>query len=283
FRTHDGSAFGLMQLECEVLFGFVFIRFRGGGPSVAECLEPVLEEFGRFRTEEMRWEGYRFDNFSFWTEVVDVDWKNALENYLEDYHFPTGHKGLSALMEEEYERQVFPRGLARLSHRFREKPMSNWSVARYHKLLPRYPHLPEHMQRRWTYYSLFPNTFFDLFPDHMDFMQIIPLAPGRIMLRGKYYALPDTSRETRAARFLSDRINRRVQKEDNRLTAEVQKGLRSSGYRYGILSDKEVLVKHFQDWVRERLPIAGLMEEPSLGSMNARNRDLLAQASSKQP
>lgn len=283
FRTHDPSGFGLKELECEALFGFVFIRFRGGGPGVAECFAPVLEEFGKFRTEEMRWDGYGFDNESFWTEVVDVNWKNALENYVEDYHFPTGHKGLSALMEDEYERQAFPRGLARLSHRFREKPMSNWSVARYHKLLPRYSHLPEQMQRRWTYYALFPNTFFDLFPDHMDFMQVIPLAPGRIMLRGKYYALPDGSRETRASRYLSDRINRRVQSEDNRLTTEVQKGLRSSGYQQGILSDKEVLVKHFQDWVRERLPIAGLIEEPGPGSMAARNRDLREQAFGESP
>ena len=44
--------------------------------------------------------------------------------------------------------------------------------------------------------------------------------------------------------------------EDNVLTREVQRGLETSAYDVGILSNKEVLVRHFQDWVRERLPVA---------------------------
>ena len=112
------------------------------------------------------------------------------------------------------------------------------------------------MRRRWTYYAAFPGTFFDLFPDKMDFFQVLPLAPGRTLLRGRSYALPDDARRARAARYLSDRINTRVQEQDNRLITEVQKGLNSSSYQYGILSDKEVLVRHFQDWVRARIPAA---------------------------
>jgi phenylpropionate dioxygenase-like ring-hydroxylating dioxygenase large terminal subunit len=34
-----------------------------------------------------------------WVHDVDIDWKNLVENYVEDYHFPMGHPGLSALME----------------------------------------------------------------------------------------------------------------------------------------------------------------------------------------
>lgn len=39
-------------------------------------------------------------------------------------------------------------------------------------------HLPEQIQNRWIYYTLFPNTFFDLYPDQIDFMQMIPLGQG---------------------------------------------------------------------------------------------------------
>jgi phenylpropionate dioxygenase-like ring-hydroxylating dioxygenase large terminal subunit/DNA-binding transcriptional regulator YbjK len=277
FRPHDRSRFGLKELECEVLFGFVFLRFRPGGRSVNEHFAPVLEEFAKYRTEEMvpedRWAAA---GGGFWEEVVDVDWKNAVENYVEDYHFPMGHKGLSALMEADYDRDSLPEGLVRLSHRMREKPLRNWSVQRYHKLLPRYAHLPVDMQRRWTYFGMFPNTYFDLFPEKMDFMQMIPLAPGKMLLRGRCYARPDEGRETRACRFLSDRINARVQDEDNLLTSEVQKGLSSSGYGRGILSDKEILVRHFQDWVRGRLPVSGLQDEPAPGTAARVNLEMMA-------
>jgi hypothetical protein len=52
----------------------------------------------------------------------------------------------------------------------------------------------------------------------------------------------------------------RVQAEDNRLTSEVQKGLGSASYQYGILSDKELLVRHFQDWIRQQIPAATRLE-----------------------
>jgi len=38
--------------------------------------------------------------------------------------------------------------------------------------------------------------------------------------------------------------------------------LSSSSYQYGILSDKEVLVQHFQDWVRASVPVATLLNTP---------------------
>ena len=255
FRQHDSRHFGLNAIDVETYLGFVFIRFISDGPSVAERMAPLTPEFSRYRTAE-RIPRHLDDDEAFWTETFDVDWKNGIENFLEDYHFPTGHHGLSALMDSAYDRDPLPHGVARLSHRMRAQPLKNWSAERYHKLLPEHAYLPEALQRRWSYHCLFPNIFFDLFPDVMDFFQILPLAPGKLQLRGRSYVLADDRPEIPAVRYLNDRINKRVQDEDNRLTAEVQKGLNTSGYQAGILSDKECLVRHFQDWVRERIPAA---------------------------
>ena len=60
----------------------------------------------------------------------------------------------------------------------------------------------------------------------------------------------------RATRYLNSRINNRVQDEDNDLIESVQKGLVSSSYQNGVLSDKENLVGHFADFVREKIPSA---------------------------
>ncbi len=232
--------------------GVVFLRFRGvgpgAGPGVAERLAPYAGEMAHYRMAEM----VAIDVM--WSYPIEVDWKNALDNYLEDYHFPTGHRGLSALMEKDYDREVVPSGATRLSHRMKEKPQRRWSAGHYQKLLPACEHLPEALRRRWTYVTLFPCVHFDIYADKMDFFQMLPAGPGRCLLRGRSYALPDESREMRAARYLSARINRDVQNEDNALTLSVQGGLRSGGYDVGLLSDKEVLLKGFHDWVRAQLP-----------------------------
>ena len=48
FPELDKTEFGLMPLDLEVWMGFIFIRFRKGGPqpSVAELLKPTEAEFG---------------------------------------------------------------------------------------------------------------------------------------------------------------------------------------------------------------------------------------------
>jgi phenylpropionate dioxygenase-like ring-hydroxylating dioxygenase large terminal subunit/AcrR family transcriptional regulator len=266
FPDFDRSAFGLKPIEVEEFMGLVFIRFRPGRASVAEQFRPYTAELIEYRIDEMEPIG------ELWEEKHPIDWKNVVENYVEDYHFSTGHPGLSALMERQYDRAVLPSGVMRLSHRMREQPRRNWSAQRYAGLLPDFPHLPREMQRRWTYFGLFPNVFLDVFPEWIDFFHVEPLGPGRVRLRSQSYGLRDERRETRAARYLGIRLNQRVQDEDNRLTRSVQEGLSSSAYQVGVLSSKEVVIKGFQDWLRERLPAARLLDAPPRGTVAEHNR-----------
>ena len=258
FREHDSDEFALLPIDCEVYRGFVYIRFKAEGPSVAERMRPVDEEFRHYQPERLAHDAAADWISEVWTESIDIDWKNGVENFLEDYHFFIGHQGLSALMQDDYDRSAFDTDLSRLSHVLRQDPKSGWSERAYSRLLPEQEHLPESMRRRWTYYALYPNTFFDIYPEYMDFFQIIPVAPGRSLLRGRSYSLVD-QRESRlltAIKYLNTRINHRVQQEDNQLTKSVQQGLASGSYQRGILSDKEVLVKHFGDFIRRKVPEA---------------------------
>ena len=61
----------------------------------------------------------------------------------------------------------------------RDKASKNWSERHYQKLLPDVPHLPEERKRSWLYFSMFPNLAFDIYPDMIDYFQILPIAPGR--------------------------------------------------------------------------------------------------------
>jgi len=268
FPKFDRSQYGLKPIELEVFMGFVFVRFEGGEPSVAERMAPHAAELAHYRMEDM----VPLDDL--WTNDLAIDWKNVVENYVEDYHFPMGHPGLSALMEPQYDRENFPGGTMRLSHRMREKPLRSWSAERYAKLLPPIEHLPEDQRRRWTYFGLYPNVYFDVYPEWMDFFHVLPLGAGRTLIRSRSYGFRDDRREMKAARWLCSRLNARVQAEDEVLTESVQRGLESGAYTQGILSSKEVVLAGFQDWIRERIPVARLVEMPPKGTMAERNAAL---------
>jgi phenylpropionate dioxygenase-like ring-hydroxylating dioxygenase large terminal subunit len=92
---------------------------------------------------------------------------------------------------------------------------------------------PIERQRLWTYFKLWPNVAFDIYPDQIDFMQMIPVSPtdphpgDRLRASGR-------AREMRAARYLLNwRINRRVSLEDKALIERVQHGMGSRSYFAG--------------------------------------------------
>ncbi len=266
FEGLDKAGLGLKPIEIEVFHGFVFIRFQGGGASVAERFAPYADELDPYRLAEMQ------PADGLWLEDIGVDWKNVWDNYLEGYHFATGHPGLFELMGKDYEYETGPTQTARLSHSFRDRPGKTWSVRHYQKILPEAAHLPERLRKRWSYFFLYPCMAFDIYPDKMDFFQVLPTGPGQCTLRGRSYALRDDRREMRAARYLNLRISIEVQNEDNRLIRSVQQGLASSSYNLGVTSDTEIILRDFQDWVRKALPVARLDRAPPPGSVAARNR-----------
>jgi phenylpropionate dioxygenase-like ring-hydroxylating dioxygenase large terminal subunit/AcrR family transcriptional regulator len=268
FPKFDRTQYGLKPIELEDFMGFLFVRFRGGEPSVAERMAPHVAELAHYRLDQM----VPLDEP--WTNDVPIDWKNVIENYVEDYHFPMGHPGLSALMEAEYDRDSYPGGTMRLSHRMRRQPLRSWSAQGYAKLLPVMEHLPENMRRRWTYFGLYPNVFFDIYPEWMDYFHVLPLAAGRTLIRCRSFGFKDDRREMKAARYLCSRLNSRVQAEDEVLTESVQRGLASGAYTQGILSSKEVVLAGFQDWIRERVPVVRLLEAPAKGTVAEKNAAL---------
>jgi len=110
---------------------------------------------------------------------------------------------------------------------------------------------------------MLPNLGVDVFPDQMDFFQVLPRGPGKCTIRGGSFARPDARREMRVVRYLSARINRQVQREDEFLCQRVQQGLASSSYEPGPLSMLESCMLQFHDLLRERIPEVRLSSAPS--------------------
>jgi carnitine monooxygenase subunit len=96
----------------------------------------------------------------------------------------------------------------------------------------------------------------------MDFFQLLPGGPGKCIVRGTTFGLPNASPELRAARFLSNRINTQVNNEDKWLCGRVQRGLASSSYQPGPLSNLECWMHQFHDLLREKIPELRLPQAP---------------------
>jgi phenylpropionate dioxygenase-like ring-hydroxylating dioxygenase large terminal subunit len=96
-------------------------------------------------------------------------------------------------------------------------------------------------------------------------MQFLPVSPTRTLIREISYALPDSRREMKAARYLNWRINRRVNVEDTALIEGVQQGMASSTYRPGPLGESEVCLRSFARKLRRIIPEAEAEQPPAPG------------------
>ena len=262
FPGLERSQHGLRPVRVDLAFGFVFVCLaadaKGGyPPPVAAAWGRLGEELQACRTDEMLPLG------PISSEVWNVDWKIAMDNYLESYHVPVGHPGLYRMFTPDYDDQATVPGVARGRSWLRQKRSSRWSEGLYQSLIGgAVAHLPENRRRCWSFYSALPNLGIDVFPDQMDFFQVLPAGPGKCLVRGAVFGLPGASRELRAVRFLSGRINASVNAEDKWLCERVQRGLRSSSYQPGPLSLLESCMLEFHDLLRERIPEFGLARAP---------------------
>jgi phenylpropionate dioxygenase-like ring-hydroxylating dioxygenase large terminal subunit len=257
FPSLDRATHGLRPVRVDSALGFVFVCLAGDPPPVASTWGKLTQELAPYRFEEM------VPLTPITTDVWDVDWKIAMDNYLESYHVPIGHPGLYRMFTPDYDDVASVPGVARGVSWMRDQPSSRWSERLYQKLVGgAVTHLPESLRRCWRFYSALPNLGIDVFPDQMDFFQLLPGGPGKCLVRGAIFGLPDESREIRAVRYLSNRINTQVNFEDKWLCQRVQRGLASSSYKPGPLSRLEVYMHEFHNMLRERIPEFRLANAP---------------------
>jgi phenylpropionate dioxygenase-like ring-hydroxylating dioxygenase large terminal subunit len=257
FPGLDRSEHGLRPVRVDTAFGFVFVCLAGDPAPIATVWGRLGEELRPYRCEEMVPLG------PITSDIWNVDWKLAMDNYLESYRVPIGHPGLYRLFTPDYDDQASVPGVARGLSWLREHRSSRWSEGLYQSLIGNAAtHLPEDQRRCWRFYSALPNLGIDVYPEQMDFFQVLPAGPGKCIIRGAVFGLPGTTRELRAVRYLSNRINAAVNKEDRWLCERVQRGLASSSYKPGPLSRLENSMLEFHNLLRERIPEFRLPNAP---------------------
>jgi phenylpropionate dioxygenase-like ring-hydroxylating dioxygenase large terminal subunit len=258
FAGLDMQRHGLAPVEQEIFMGFIFVRLEPGEASVAEMAAPYAHELAVYRLEELVPQG------RVTLRPRAVNWKNVADNYSDGLHITVAHPGLTRLFGQGYGIEAQP-WIDKMWGALRDVPSSNWSERLYQSVLPVVDTLPPERQRLWTYFKLWPNVAFDIYPDQIDFMQFVPVSPTETLIREIAYVHPDSRREMRAARYLNWRINRRVNIEDKTLIERVQSGMNSSSYTVGPLSEGEVCLRSFARHMRNLIPQSRWHEPPPRG------------------
>jgi phenylpropionate dioxygenase-like ring-hydroxylating dioxygenase large terminal subunit len=93
--------FGLIEIPSDSWGGFLFVKFRKGGESLADFLGGLPAVLASHRLEDMVCTNRLvFD--------MDANWKAFVENYSDGYHIPTVHKDSLARWKAKYTRQPPP-------------------------------------------------------------------------------------------------------------------------------------------------------------------------------
>ncbi len=270
----DPVKWGLKPVEMEIWHGFVFLRFKPSNqPPISQILARFEAEVAPYEIERM----LPAEPIT-WADETAVNWKSIRDVDNEGYHVPKAHPALQDLYGRTYQDEPFVDGAARASATFNPGPGKLWSVRAYKSILPEATWLPESHRQAWIYLGIFPNAVIGLYPDSVIYYQEFPEGVGQARLRGQVYRRPDESRELRAARYLSGRIDSITGAEDQQLTLWSYEATQSSGYEGVILSDLEYAVKTHHDHLREALPVMALEQEPAPGTVAQVNAALQAEA-----
>ena len=247
---------GLVKLPLEIWLGFIFINFDEQSESLASKMQPVVDKFLPYQLEKVEplpGTKYRQTRPYNWKIIHDID--------NEGYHVPIGHPSLQQLYGQNYKDEIehdIPVSYGYIN----EKPGKLWSVRHYQKMLPEFDHLPEENQRLWLYTGIFPSMVIGFYPDMIEYYMSIPVSPQRTEYMGAAYALPDSRREVKLSRYLTQRINQSTDQEDESFMRWIQKGIKSSAFPKLQLSTLEHGVKHLHQNIQKRIPVGRLVEEP---------------------
>ena len=271
FENLDISQNGLVPLDLEIWMGFLFIRFGGTGDSVADSLEPIKELVTPYQLEKIEpIAGSRYQ------ETRPYNWKIIHDIDNEGYHVPTGHPALQQLYGKTYEDSEMG-GVLVAQGQINDNPGRIWSVRQYQKLLPQFDHLPDHNQRAWLYFNIFPSMVIGLYPESIEFYMTLPNTVDSTWYLGASYGVPDDRREVKVARYLSARINKLTEKEDASFMRWMQLGMNSSAFPKPKLSSKEENVRRFHKRIQSELPVAQLANEPKSGDVQNINHRIRTQ------
>jgi len=191
-----------------------------------------------FKDMMKRVEFLPLDEFHFRTDLskeyfINANWALYCENYLEGFHIPFVHSGLNAVIDfSDYTTELFfpfssvQIGISKTGDNYFDLPASS----------------PEYGKKVAAYYFwVFPNMMFNFYPWGLSINLVQPLAVDKTKVSFLTYIWKEELRDAGAGASLD-----KVEREDEEIVQQVQKGIHSRFYKQGRYSvTREKGTHHF--------------------------------------
>ncbi len=235
----DRGDYGLWRHHAEVWNGLVFVSLAARPPALIDwlsALTPTIETFAELPVGEYR-VGARTE------AVVAANWKIIVENYAECLHCAIVHPELTEVIPlyrtghvVDPDREDGAVDLAPGACALTASGTSQRSV------LPGYGDAAE-----YDGVAIFPNVFFDLTPTALALTALFPVAPDRTVVVGEYLFAADDVAAPDFDPSAEVEFNELVGAQDYEVCELVQRGVASSAFAGGVLTEKDRYVAEFVD------------------------------------
>ncbi len=237
----DPDAFSLFPVSVETWGPLVFANPDPEAAPLHDHLEGIV---GLIESSGVGFETLRFRERIVWS--LEANWKNGIENYLECYHCPTAHPGLSKVVDVDPDTYtLIPRALS-TSQVSTVRP-----GVREGKVDVTY--VPAEDVADAQYHFIWPGTTINIEPGrpNLGIDSWIPASTGETIGVTDYFFGPDVT-DDEVAELVA--FSQQVGAEDDSLVRSVQAGLDSGVVPQGrLLMNSEPLIGHFQRWVFDAL------------------------------
>ena len=215
----------LTSYACEVWQGYIFVYLGDEASELNTIFQGIVEHIKPIDLSAMTF--HHRDSY-----LVQCNWKVYMDNYLEGYHLPYVHPGLSKLLDyRSYDTTLFD------WYSYQSSPLQGGDNF--------------YGEGEAHYYCVYPNLMLNILPGRCQVNIITPVAHDQCRVDFDYYYAEKESEQTN--RLISQDLDfsDEIQQEDIDICEKVQNGLQSGTYIAGYLCQKrEQGVWHFQELIR---------------------------------
>jgi phenylpropionate dioxygenase-like ring-hydroxylating dioxygenase large terminal subunit len=261
----------LKEFDLELWNGFIFIRFETAGVGVGDQLKALSHLFSPYKLPSV----FPIDG-AYSSEVSPFNWKVVQGADYDLDQIPPGLCSIHDLFADVSTTGQID-NIPVWSGHIRDHDFSdNWSIRNYQAHLPGFDHLPEEFRRAWHHIAVFPYLVFALYPDCVKYFMTLPVSAGRTRVVIGFYGLQDKRREAKVARFLTRRINLRLNAERGYFSCRLQQGIESQRCGEKLAVECSSVTRTFYRNIQRSVPVARCGEEPLPGAVAGINQWLIA-------
>ncbi len=216
----------LKHNPCSIWKQFIFSSIEPCFP-LQELVKEMDQRIGWMPIEKFQFSKNRSKEY-----MVNANWALYCDNYLEGFHIPFVHKGLTqSLNYTDYKTELFKYSSLQLGSGKTGETCFNLPKKSidYGKKIAAY------------YFWLFPNLMFNFYPWGLSINIVTPINPEKTKVRFLSYIWDESKLDSGAGSDLD-----KVEQEDEEIVEQVQRGVKSRFYNQGHFSPTmETGVHHF--------------------------------------